>query len=1253
MTRNVLTDLSEHHDEHGHGHGPGLGHSALEAQVLAALWEQVPFPRLPFDGPSELRDFVVDVEDPKRVYTIHRASRRYYLQLLVERFVVQLRYGCGVSDCSTSSCFTCRRRLAGKAPIRRYNPTSARTLAVYLAGQDNPESRLCPNLQPPTKPSDSVKPLTFSAKCTSPSAESKRRRFKPANGHGHSPHDAPKERLRGNPTKRASERPSSPSCTPTTADLKPNEISLDPERRGEPANAPGSAQVHISEKEVRKDYRSFAANVFGTVAFKMLEWLTPNTLEAIVEKAEAAVNGSVSPQSETTANSSSRDDAEDHLFATSTVSSSGVRPRTYGKVPNEGDQEDSLTPTPASNGETGSEVRRSAKALDAESDEQSPDTENRQLRQDEWKLQVDGVNGDDASSSSGMPPRTPEETFGYRPVANSLDSTPELDHFLPQSMSRLHIQAIDFLCDVLQEDATCESHLLEPSAISGNESAKYRCSPLKSWKRERTTTKPYPQSLRLQWKLFVEQSIFSVLSDPRAVLESFTGRDGLIDSHSLWYCMLRLTRVAPSLVFDSLWIALSDLFAPPKPLQSSRSPTSKLFPRSRNSFTNAEAGFLLSICLHALVAAAPLVTDSRQLVDMSRIRAHGLTLTNGGAVARQPTSLCLQYEDAFTDDLALRLAKRLLAVIPARRRFDLLMEFDRDSKREQEKDIVEVFLTHLESASQSPLTVSKTERSMHEKRVPILVLDWARAVMLSEWEGKADVSGDGPFGGALALTAAMYQKRQSLLLGDVSFFTEYFGERLDPIQMPVSWLTFNAAQRIHLLDHPYLFTPAARVSYFRAINFSHMSRAYEESSSLQERINDIVERTTLVVEPHQRNLLQDLLKVPSSKYLILSIGRQTVLEDAFDQLWRREERELMRPLKVHLGEDTGEEGFDSGGVQQEFFRLAIAEALNPDYGAFTVDDRTRMTWFQPGSVQPEWKFELIGLLISLAVYNGLTLPVTFPKALYQKLLGEPVTELHHIADGWPDLANGLTTLLEWNERDGSVEDVFALTYEFSTSMFDQPISRKMQPHSERDGDEEHWPQFSGRPDAQPLQTSNPRDAPAVTGDNRNAYVSDYIRYLTTVSVEPQFAALARGFRRCLHPKSLGLLTPALLQSLVEGEQQDRDIDVAELRRAARYVGWDASHRAVRDFWAVVRRFDPAMRRRLLEFVTASDRVPVGGLRNVQFVVQRNGEETDDRGHLPTAYTCYGTLLLPEYRDREVLRERLCMALENAQGFGFA
>ena len=67
--------------------------------------------------------------------------------------------------------------------------------------------------------------------------------------------------------------------------------------------------------------------------------------------------------------------------------------------------------------------------------------------------------------------------------------------------------------------------------------------------------------------------------------------------------------------------------------------------------------------------------------------------------------------------------------------------------------------------------------------------------------------------------------------------------------------------------------------------------------------------------------------------LVLEIRRDNILTDALNQLWRREKRELLRPLKVRMGMDEGEEGVDLGGVQQEFFRIAIGEALNPDYGA--------------------------------------------------------------------------------------------------------------------------------------------------------------------------------------------------------------------------------------------------------------------------------------------------------------------------------
>ncbi|KAI1341203.1 hypothetical protein F5Y15DRAFT_414322 [Xylariaceae sp. FL0016] len=1301
----------------------GLAHHPLDDDILAALWEHAPFPRLPLDAPLEIRELLVDVENPKKVYSIYRASRRHDLQLLIEKFIFQLRHGCGCHDCITPSCFACRRRLAGKAPIRRYNATSARTLAIYLASQDNPESRLCPHLQTPDRASDAIKPLIFGPTYGASASSAKAR-------------VASKVKPVLEKSERTRPRRHSQQAGHITYDRNHERNSGDKVRRPKsPAANHYDQHVHISEKAVSKDYRSFAANVFGTVAYKMLEWLTPNSIEAMSDKVEAEANSS--GVKDENVNLSSSDDDSEQLFVPS-LSGSQSHIASQENGANVIGNPDDLKPDQIANGrlfdceqaktiekpavseipkhpQRSSTSRKSSNArirtssgskpqnklvIDPSSDiavdtglrsppvllsqsdkvskgpvrlssasrsisqlgngnlydtipskQVSEPPASRLSHVDGHYSQADGVNGEEASSSNDTTQQidTPSEN---REHGIPLEPSSDIDSYLPQSLSRLNIQAVNFICDVLQEDATAEKHLLSPSSIATmlTRSPSRR----KPWKRRRRSQVSYPSHLKLQWRLFAEQGIFSVLSDPDALLESFTNRDGSIDSQTLWYCMLRLTRVAPSLVFDSLWAALATLFAAPRSLQSPRSPTAKVFSSAQKSFSNAKAASLISICLHALVAAAPLITNPRQLLDMSRIRSHGLSLTGSGAIAKQPIELCLQYEDAFTDDMALRLARRLFTIIPTRRYFDELIELDLDSDDGiTEPDVVEMLLSHIEPSTFSALGFSKSERSLHEKRVPILLLDWARAVMLHEWDGKPVVSGDGPFGGALSLMAAMYQKRQSLLLGDVHFRSEYFGDRLDLIEMPVSWVSFTSTrQKVHLLDYPYIFNPTSLVSYFRAINFSRMSRAYEESSSLQSRISSIVAPESLVTEAHQKNFLQDLLKVPASKYLILDIGRHNVLMDAFDQIWRREERELMRPLKVHLGEDSGEEGFDSGGVQQEFFRLAVAEALNPDYGAFTIDDRTRMTWFQAGSLQPEWKYELIGLLMSLAVYNGLTLPITFPKALYRKMLGEPVTELHHISDGWPEIANGLTTLLEWNEKDGAVEDIFCLTYEFTASMFDKPISRVMQPDSPSSSNQPSlsWPQFSTRWDAIPLPADNPTDAAPVTGDNRNAYVSDYIRYLTDISVSPQYAAFVRGFKACLQPKSLSLLTPSLLQSIVEGTQE---IDVAELKRAARYVGWDASHRTVRDFWSVVRRYDEPMKRKLLEFVTASDRVPVGGVAGIQFVVQKNGEEEGEGGHLPTAYTCYGTLLLPEYRDKEVLRERLAMALENAQGFGFA
>ena len=76
----------------------------------------------------------------------------------------------------------------------------------------------------------------------------------------------------------------------------------------------------------------------------------------------------------------------------------------------------------------------------------------------------------------------------------------------------------------------------------------------------------------------------------------------------------------------------------------------------------------------------------------------------------------------------------------------------------REPDVLELLVESLKFLDLETIPIlyfTDDERSLHEKRVPTLILDWARTVMLQEWEGSAEVPNDGPFGGALAMMAAI------------------------------------------------------------------------------------------------------------------------------------------------------------------------------------------------------------------------------------------------------------------------------------------------------------------------------------------------------------------------------------------------------------------------------------------------------------------------------------------------------------------
>ena len=109
------------------------------------------------------------------------------------------------------------------------------------------------------------------------------------------------------------------------------------------------------------------------------------------------------------------------------------------------------------------------------------------------------------------------------------------------------------------------------------------------------------------------------------------------------------------------------------------------------------------------------------------------------------------------------------------------------------------------------------------------------------------------------------------------------------------------------------------------------------------------------------------------------------------------------------------------------------------------------------------------------------------------------------------------------------------------------------------------------------------------------------------------------------------------------------LDFRDLEKVARYDGgYTTEYPTVRNFWSVIHSFSLTDKKKFLAFVTGCDRAPVGGLSKLPLLIQRSGP---DSNRLPSSHTCFNVLLLPDYRSREKLRERLTMAIQDTQGFG--
>jgi hypothetical protein len=150
--------------------------------------------------------------------------------------------------------------------------------------------------------------------------------------------------------------------------------------------------------------------------------------------------------------------------------------------------------------------------------------------------------------------------------------------------------------------------------------------------------------------------------------------------------------------------------------------------------------------------------------------------------------------------------------------------------------------------------------------------------------------------------------------------------------------------------HPCVLEPATKASVLKLSALHQMSTEFEGA----------VFRSLLTMSMH-------------SPFLVLRVRRDRLIRDSLHQLSSRR-ADLKKPLKVLF---VGEEGVDEGGVQKEFFQLIVQQLFDPMWGMFLQEESTREFWPNPNSLEASGEFELIGMLIGLAIYNGVILDVRF------------------------------------------------------------------------------------------------------------------------------------------------------------------------------------------------------------------------------------------------------------------------------------
>ncbi|KAJ6652503.1 hypothetical protein lerEdw1_011473 [Lerista edwardsae] len=369
---------------------------------------------------------------------------------------------------------------------------------------------------------------------------------------------------------------------------------------------------------------------------------------------------------------------------------------------------------------------------------------------------------------------------------------------------------------------------------------------------------------------------------------------------------------------------------------------------------------------------------------------------------------------------------------------------------------------------------------------------------------------------------------------------------------------------------------------------------------------------------HQFRFLCHSNALPS--HVKISVSRQTLFEDSFQQIMNMKPYDLRRRLYIIM---RGEEGLDYGGIAREWFFLLSHEVLNPMYCLFEYAGKNNycLQINPASSINPDHLtyFRFIGRFIAMALYHGKFIDTGFTLPFYKRMLNKRPT-LKDLESIDPEFYNSIVWIKENSLEECGLELYF---------IQDMEVLGKVTTHELKEGGE----------------------SIRVTEENKDEYILLLTDWRFTRGVEEQTKAFLDGFNEVAPLEWLRYFDEKELELMLCGMQE---IDMTDWQKNTVYRHYTKASKQIQWFWQVVKEMDNEKRIRLLQFVTGTCRLPVGGFAELigsngpqKFCIDKVGKET----WLPRSHTCFNRLDLPPYKSYEQLKEKLLYAVEETEGFG--